>query len=429
MAKTMDKNTVAKKMFDEGEADDLLIEPERSPKRVTIREEMGVSLIRRRSPAQFIPLSAIVKRSRAQVRLSDFDPEKYPEDKCLLESIRNRGVVSPVMVKEFIEDDDDLLADAKYELIYGHRRVSACKVLGFTTIPAFVVESTVNSAEVTMTENIGVRTLSAYERGREFDGYLTSHDISIRAFSELNGFPHPYVIELLHAYRNSLRFPEIESLYQDGKLYSRDVPGIAELYGNSDEPVRELLIETLPDLSRKQIKEMIGICSSGVSAAGYLNTLRKAHSAPADSPEIIPAGSGIPTGKRDGAAAEKVPGTSGLWEDLEGSPDYVSRQAVLYDCSEEDVRKAAGICREENAQPEMLRCMLLLRKNGGEISKSALDSVRRITSDRNTGKAVSLYISAYEKLNRQRSACEKKLSKIAAENGVDAEIIRKLLGN
>ena len=32
MAKTMDKNTVAKKMFDEGEADDLLIEPERSPK-------------------------------------------------------------------------------------------------------------------------------------------------------------------------------------------------------------------------------------------------------------------------------------------------------------------------------------------------------------------------------------------------------------
>ena len=48
---------------------------------------------------------------------------------------------------------DDLLADARYELIYGHRRVSACKVLGFTTIPAFIVDTTVNSAEVTMTEN------------------------------------------------------------------------------------------------------------------------------------------------------------------------------------------------------------------------------------------------------------------------------------
>ena len=200
MAKPIDKNAVAKKMFDEGEPDDLLIEPERSSKRVTIREEAGVSLIKRRSPAQFIPLASIVKRSASQVRMSDFNPEKYPEDKCLLESIRNRGVVTPVMVKEFIEDDDDLLADTRYELIYGHRRVSACKVLGFTTIPAFVVESTVSSADVTMTENIGVRTLNAYERGREFDSYLSSHSISLRAFSEQNGFPHPYVIELIRAY-------------------------------------------------------------------------------------------------------------------------------------------------------------------------------------------------------------------------------------
>ena len=81
MAKQIDKNAVAKKMFDEGEPDDLLIEPERSSKRVTIREEAGVSLIKRRSPAQFIPLASIVKRSASQVRMSDFNPEKYPEDK------------------------------------------------------------------------------------------------------------------------------------------------------------------------------------------------------------------------------------------------------------------------------------------------------------------------------------------------------------
>ena len=428
MAKAINKDAVAKKMFDEGEADDLLIETERSSKRVTIREEAGVSLIRRRSPAQFIPLSAIVKRSESQVRLSDFDPEKYPEDKCLMESIRNRGVVSPVMVKEFIEDDDDLLADAKYELIYGHRRVSACKVLGFTTIPAFVVDPTVNSVDVTMTENIGVRTLSAYERGREFDGYLSSHDISIRSFSEKNGFPHPYVVELLHAYRSSRSFPEIESLYQDGKLYSRDVPGIAELYGNSDEPVRELLIEMLPDLSRKQIKEMIELCRSGGSAAGYLNALGKVHSVPAVSPADVPSDPDLPAKEKD-KASEKSPETSVLWKDLEENADYMSSQAILYDCSEEDVRKAAGICRKENAEPEMLRCMLLIRKNGGEISEGSLKAVRRITSNRTAGKAVSLYISAYEKLNRQRSACEKKLSRIAPENSGDTEIIRKLLGN
>ena len=80
MARTIDKTEMARKMFDEGEPDDLMIEAERSAKRVTIREESNVSIIKRRSPAQFIPLASIVKRSDAQVRLVDFDPEKYPED-------------------------------------------------------------------------------------------------------------------------------------------------------------------------------------------------------------------------------------------------------------------------------------------------------------------------------------------------------------
>ena len=245
MARIPDKNTIARKMFDEGDPDDLFIDTERSTKRVTIRDEANVSLIKRRSPAQFIPLSSIVKRSAAQIRLTDFDPEKYPEDKCLLESIRNRGVVTPVMVKEYLSDDDDLLADSKYELIYGHRRVSACKVLGFTTIPAFVVDSTVNAADVTMTENIGVRTLNAYERGREFTNYLAEHNISMRSLAELNGFSHGYVSKLIDAYRASRKSPEIESLFQDGRLYFRDVPELADLYEKSDEPSRELLVEML----------------------------------------------------------------------------------------------------------------------------------------------------------------------------------------
>ncbi len=426
MARPIDKNAVAKKMFDEGEPDDLLIEPERSSKRVTIREESGVSLIKRRSPAQFIPLSSIVKRSASQIRLTDFDPEKYPEDKCLLESIRNRGVVTPVMVKEYIEDDDDLLADARYELIYGHRRVSACKVLGFTTIPAFVVESTVSSAEVTMTENIGVRTLNAYERGREFDSYLSSHSISLRAFAEQNGFPHPYVIELIRAYKSSQRCPEIEALYQDGRLYSRDVPGLTDLYEKSDEPVRELLIEMLPDLSRKQMQELTELYSASGSAAGYLKSLK------------VTGGSGLvpeTAGTKPKAEAERsrrentpIPELSELWKTLETDRNYVGRQAALFDCSETDVKEAARICRDGNARPEMLRCMLLIRKNGGEISEKTFDAVRRISEDRNAEKAISLYMSAYEKLNKQKKACEKRFGTLLPDGDSDMEILNRLLG-
>ena len=416
MARTIDKNEVARKMFDEGDPDDLLIETDRSSKRVTIREESNVSIIKRRSPAQFIPLSSIVKRSDAQVRLVDFDPEKYPEDKSLLESIRNRGVVTPVMVKEYLEDDDDLLADAKYELIYGHRRVSACKVLGFTTIPAFVVDSTVNSAEVTMTENTGVRTLSAYERAREFSNYLDSHDISIRTFADKNGYQHSYVSEMISAYRKAQECPDIEALFKDGLLNYQLVPALTDIFMKSGKKDRGLLIGILPDLSRKQTRELIEYYRSTGSAAGFLQESGKS---------LVSEASTENTGHDEKKA---LPILEELWKALESDKSYAVKQAETYGCTEDDVRKAMEICRGGNAGPEDLRCMLLIRKNGGLLSGKTLDALRRVTEDSNTQKAVSLYIAAYEKLDRQKAACRKRFGSTVPSDSEDAEVLNRLLG-
>ena len=430
MSRLPDKNAIARKMFDEGDPDDLLIDTERSSKRVTIRDESIIALIKHRSPAQFIPLSSIVKRSASQVRLTDFDPVKYPEDKCLLESIRNRGVVSPVMVKEFIEDDDDLLADSKYELIYGHRRVAACKVLGFTTIQAFVVDSTVKAADVTMTENIGVRTLNSYERGREFDNYLATHDISMRSLAEINGFTHSYVSRLIDAYKASRKSPEIESLYQDGRLYFNDVPKLVDLYEKSDEPTRELLIETLPELSGKQSAELISVCSSGGSAAGYLKALTT-------SPITVTAVKSVELNKNDETVPpdpkpemkkEAIPELDDLWNALQSDEKYVKRQAAIYDCSDSDVREAAKICREGNARPDMLPCMLLMKRNGGKITDKTLETVMRVAEDRNAGKALSLYVSAYEKMKERRSACIKRFESLISDTGADPDVLDRLFG-
>ena len=388
MARTIDKTEVARKMFDEGEGDDLMIEAERSTKRVTIREESNVSIIKRRSPARFIPLSSIVKRSDAQVRLVDFDPEKYPEDKSLLESIRNRGVVTPVMVKEYLEDDDDLLAEARYELIYGHRRVSTCKVLGFTTIPAFIVDSAVNSAEVTMTENTGVRTLNAYERAREFADYLASHDISIRAFADRNGYHHSYVSEMVAAYRKAQECPEIEALFKDGLLRYQFVPALADIYRESGKRDRDLLIGTLPELSTKQTRELIDYYRTAGNAAGFLKES-------GNNPASVPfSGDPVQEEKKTVQAPEE------LWDALESDKGYTAKQAGTYGCTEEDVRKAVKICRSGNAGPEDLRCMLLIRKNGGKISERTLAVLRRVSEDSNTRKAVSLYMKGTVFLNR-----------------------------
>ncbi len=417
MARTIDKTEVARKMFDEGEADDLLIEAERSAKRVTIREESSVSIIKRRSPAQFIPLASIVKRSGAQVRLVDFDPEKYPEDKSLLESIRNRGVITPVMVKEYLEDDDDLLADAKYELIYGHRRVSACKVLGFTTVPAFVVDSAVSSADVTMTENTGIRTLNSYERAREFSGYLSAHDISIRTFAEKNGYQHSYVSEMVAAYRNAADCPDIEALFKDGLVNYQFVPALADIYRKSDKGVQSQLIGILPDLSKKQTRELIDYYRNAGNAEGFL---KESGASPV---------SGKSSGKPESEEQKNIPLPEEIWDALELDKGYAAKQAKTYGCTEEDVRNAVKICRGGEAHPEDLRCMLLIRKNGGQISERTLEALRRISEDSNTQKAVSLYINAYEKLERQKSACRKRFGSAVSAGSGDEEILNLLLGS
>ena len=423
MAKHFDKTAMAKKMFEEGDGDDLLIDAERGKSRVTIREESKVSLIQRRSPAQFIPIRSIVKRSVAQVRTSDFDPEKYPEDKCLLESIRNRGVVTPVMVKEYIEDDEDLLADTQYELIYGHRRVSACKVLGYTTVPAFVVDASVKSEEVTMTENIGVRPLNPYERGREFDRYLSCHEVSMRVFAESNGFTHSYVSQLISAYRSAVTCPEIEMLYRDGILGSRYLPELVKLYENSDEKVRELLIEKLPELPVSQIRNLLDFCGNGGSPAGYL----KAAEGPAAG-ELSPDSDGDRgTGERKCVTPDRDPDTAAFWAGLGSNRSFLGKKASVFGCSEEDVKEAVKTCGEKEASPEMLRYLLMLCRTGNRPDRRAFESLERIAGNRNMGKALSLYAASYEKTAERRIACERFMNKTDLPEKDAREIMRKIL--
>ncbi len=62
----------------------------------------------------------------------------------LFESIRANGTLVPIIVRSS--------SAGKYEIISGHRRVEACKELGFETIPAIVKELTNEEAIITMVD-------------------------------------------------------------------------------------------------------------------------------------------------------------------------------------------------------------------------------------------------------------------------------------
>ncbi len=67
------------------------------------------------------------------------------EQQELTESIKENGLLEPVIVRPF--------PAGKYEIISGHRRVEACKVLGVTSIPVTIKELTRDEAIVQMVDS------------------------------------------------------------------------------------------------------------------------------------------------------------------------------------------------------------------------------------------------------------------------------------
>lgn len=63
----------------------------------------------------------------------------------LVESIRNNGVLTPIIVRK--------KEDERYETIAGHRRKHACKKLGLMVIPAIAREISRDEAVIAMVDS------------------------------------------------------------------------------------------------------------------------------------------------------------------------------------------------------------------------------------------------------------------------------------
>lgn len=77
----------------------------------------------------------------------------------LKNSIRNSGVLSPIIVRPYKE------AKGKYEILSGHRRVKASKMIGLTEIPAVVKELDDSEAQILLVDsNLHRETLLPSEK-------------------------------------------------------------------------------------------------------------------------------------------------------------------------------------------------------------------------------------------------------------------------
>ena len=103
-----------------------------------------------------LPLADIVASPRQARQVFDEDALQ-----ALADSIRQYGVVQPVVVRPF--------ENGRYELIAGERRWRASKLAGLTKIPALVRSyETGVAAEVSLIENIQRENLNAIEEGAAY---------------------------------------------------------------------------------------------------------------------------------------------------------------------------------------------------------------------------------------------------------------------
>lgn len=111
----------------------------------------------------------LIDRNPFQPR-TDFDPESLKE---LVESIRQHGVLQPVLVRG---------AEGRYQLIAGERRWLAAKEAGLDRVPCRVLQlEDQNVCEAALEENLKRKDLNPLEKAQAFQDYLNRFGTSIEA--------------------------------------------------------------------------------------------------------------------------------------------------------------------------------------------------------------------------------------------------------
>ena len=109
----------------------------------------------------------IVELSVNELRPNPYQPRTvFDEDALneLAESIKENGVIQPIIVKKSIKG---------YDVIAGERRLRASKIAGLKTIPAIIRQlSDEKMAEIALLENLQRENLNALEEAKTYKSLI-----------------------------------------------------------------------------------------------------------------------------------------------------------------------------------------------------------------------------------------------------------------
>ena len=203
--------------------------------------------------------SALVELPVTSLRPNPDQPREHFDEETLASlsaSIRELGVLQPVLVKQ--------AADGSYELIAGERRLRAAKRAGLTTIPAIVRDADRKaSLEQALVENLHRQDLNALEEAAAYSQLI-----------EDLGLTHEQVATRVGKSRvsitNSLRLfqlpPSVQKLVATGELSGSHAKA---LLGTPDRALQETLARraVAEDMSVRAVEEAVKGATSRPEAA------------------------------------------------------------------------------------------------------------------------------------------------------------------
>jgi ParB family transcriptional regulator, chromosome partitioning protein len=134
----------------------------------------------------------------------DFRDEELAE---LAESIRNKGLVQPIIVRP---------SGSGYEIVAGERRWRAAQKAGLHTVPVIARELTDKEVlELAIIENVQRADLNAIEEATGYRDLIERFDYSQEQLSEIIGKSRSHVANTLRL----LKLPDgVRAMVQDGRL-------------------------------------------------------------------------------------------------------------------------------------------------------------------------------------------------------------------
>jgi len=203
------------------------------------------------SPGERNVLTAFLKRNPRNPR-RDFKDEDLSE---LADSIRQRGIVQPIIVRKDPQEPDH------FEIIAGERRWRAAQMAGLHEVPVVVRDMDDKEAlEVALVENVQRADLNPLEESLGYEQLMSEFKYTQNALAEVIGKSRSHIANMLRL----LKLPEsVRAMLRAGELTA----GHAKILVGHDDPEKVATFIVERDMSVREAEALVRRLAAPAKAA------------------------------------------------------------------------------------------------------------------------------------------------------------------